>query len=111
MTAYAWPGNVRQLRNFAERLVMNCSLRCSPDTLEVLYRELLQYGSPQVVPEKTAAVADTLKDRLKVHTLDNERSIILDALEKCRFHKNKAAERLGISRTTLWRKIKELGID
>ena len=111
LTAYAWPGNVRQLRNFAERLVMNCSLRCSPDTLEVLYRELLQYGSPQVLPEKTAAAADTLKDRLKVHTLDNERSIILDALEKCRFHKNKAAERLGISRTTLWRKIKELGID
>ena len=90
---------------------MNCSLRCSHDTLEVLYRELLQYGSPPVAQEQTAPPVNTLKDRIKVHTLDNERAIILEALEKSRFHKNKAAERLGISRTTLWRKIKELGLD
>jgi len=111
LTAYGWPGNVRQLRNFAERLVMNCSLRCSPDTLEVLYRELLQYGSPQNQEAIVTAPADTLRDRMKAQSLDSERTIILDALEKCRFHKNRAAERLGISRTTLWRKIKELGID
>jgi len=111
ITTYAWPGNVRQLRNFAERLVMNCSLRCSPDTLEVLYGELLQYGSPQAEQRQSAPPAASLKDRLKIHTLDNERAIILEALEKCRFHKNKAAQRLGVSRTTLWRKIKELGID
>lgn len=48
---------------------------------------------------------------MKAQNLDNERAIILDALEKCRYHKNRAAERLGVSRTTLWRKIKELGID
>jgi transcriptional regulator of acetoin/glycerol metabolism len=35
----------------------------------------------------------------------------MEALEQCRFHKNRAAERLGISRTTLWRKIRELGIE
>jgi propionate catabolism operon transcriptional regulator len=109
--AYAWPGNVRQLRNFAERLVMNCSLRCSQDTLEVLYRELIEYGTPDVPKESAAPPVDTLKDRMKVQALDNERAIILEALEKCRFHKNRAADQLGISRTTLWRKIKELGID
>jgi transcriptional regulator, propionate catabolism operon regulatory protein len=111
LMTYAWPGNVRQLRNFAERLVMNCSLRCSPDTLEVLYRELIQYGvQPAQVPAPLP-VETTLKVRMKNHALDNERAIILEALEQCRFHKNRAAERLGVSRTTLWRKIKELGIE
>ena len=108
---YAWPGNVRQLRNFAERLVMNCSLRCSQDTLEVLYGELLQYDNTPAQEETITTVANTLKDRMKAQTLDNERAIILDTLKKCRYHKNRAAERLGVSRTTLWRKIKELGID
>jgi transcriptional regulator with PAS, ATPase and Fis domain len=111
LMSYAWPGNARQLRNFAERLVMNCSLRCSNDTLDVLYRELIQYDTQPVREESDAEPAVALKDRMKVQALDSERAIILEALEACRFHKNRAAERLGISRTTLWRKIKELGIE
>ena len=53
---YGWPGNVRQLRNFAERVVMNCSLRCSPDTLEILFHELIQYGTQptQDIPRTSA---------------------------------------------------------
>ncbi len=111
LMVYAWPGNVRQMRNFAERLVMNCSLRCSTDTLEVLYRELIQYGAAQAPRENAAPPAAALKDRMKAQHLDSERTIILEALEQCRYHKNRAAERLGISRTTLWRKIKELNIE
>lgn len=110
LMAYDWPGNVRQLRNFAERLVMNCSLRCSQDTLEVLYRELIQYGSPIVSKEADPHPQEFLKSRMKHYAIDSERAIILEALENCRFQKSKAAERLGISRTTLWRKIKELDI-
>lgn len=111
LMTYTWPGNVRQLRNYAERLVMNCSLRCSPDTLEILYRELIQYGVQSTPVAEPQPMDTTLKVRMKNHTLDSERAIILEALEQCRFHKNRAAEKLGISRTTLWRKIKELGID
>jgi transcriptional regulator with PAS, ATPase and Fis domain len=111
LTHYSWPGNVRQLRNFSERLVMNCNLRCSPDTLDVLYRELIQYKVQPVREAQPPTANAPLKDRMKSQAMDNERSIILEALEQCRFHKNRAAERLGISRTTLWRKIKELGIE
>jgi PAS domain S-box-containing protein len=111
LMAYTWPGNVRQLRNFAERLVMNCSMRCSADTLEGLYRELIQYaGGPVQAVDPPAATAN-LKERMKHQALDNERAIIMEALAQCRFHKNRAAKRLGISRTTLWRKIKELSIE
>jgi PAS domain S-box-containing protein len=111
LMTYTWPGNVRQLRNYAERLVMNCSLRCSPDTLEILYRELIQYGVQSTPVAETQPPAPPLKVRLKNHAMDNERAIVLEALEQCRFHKNRAADKLGISRTTLWRKIKELGIE
>jgi transcriptional regulator, propionate catabolism operon regulatory protein len=107
---HTWPGNVRQLRNFAERLVMNCSLRCSGDTLEVLYRELIQFGEQSIETAVPKAADTDLKARLKHHALDNERAIILEALEQCRFQKKHAAERLGISRTTLWRKMRELDI-
>jgi propionate catabolism operon transcriptional regulator len=111
LMGYAWPGNVRQLRNFSERIVMNCSLRCSPDTLEVLCRELLQY------PPRTDTKADetesplSLKSQLKKQVIQNEREIIREALEKAKFCKTKAAEKLGISRQTLYRKIKEMGLD
>lgn len=111
LMTYGWPGNVRQLRNFAERVVMNCSLRCGTDTLEVLFRELIQYGAQPAQEETAPPSTAALKDRVKIHSQGNERIIILEALEQCRYHKNKAAERLGISRTTLWRKIRELGID
>lgn len=111
LTTYAWPGNVRQLRNFAERVVMNCNLRCSQDTLELLYRELIQYGSPRGAETPEPPPDNTLRDRIRAQAHDNERAIIQEALAQCRYHRNKAAEHLGISRTTLWRKIKELGIE
>jgi len=111
LMAYDWPGNVRQLRNFAERLVMNCSLSCSHDTLEVLYGELIQYCTSTPTEVMQFPPEGALKERMKFHTLDNERAIIQEALQQCRFHKKKAAQRLGISRTTLWRKIKELGLE
>jgi transcriptional regulator with PAS, ATPase and Fis domain len=111
LMTYNWPGNVRQLRNFAESLVMNCSLRCSNDTLEVMYRELIQYGAPPATEQLAPQPGVTLKSRMKDQAQVNERAIILEALEHCRFNKNSAAKRLGISRTTLWRKMKELGIE
>jgi len=42
---------------------------------------------------------------------ENEADIIRKALERSRFNKGKAAEILGMSRTTLWKKLKELEIE
>jgi len=110
LTGYSWPGNVRQLRNFAERVVLNCNLRCSTDMLEDLYKELKQYPLPSqspAPPKKTTS----LKAQIKARQLEREGQIILGALKSARFSKTKAAKSLGISRTTLWRKIKETGIE
>jgi transcriptional regulator of acetoin/glycerol metabolism len=40
----------------------------------------------------------------------SERETILRTLERCKGHRNRTAEALGIDRTTLWRKMKKLGI-
>ncbi|MBL0713715.1 MAG: sigma 54-interacting transcriptional regulator [Desulfosarcina sp.] len=108
---YDWPGNVRQLRNFAERIVMNCNLRCNHDMLDVLYQELVDYASAALPAATNPLPPMPLNSRMKQKTLQDERAIIMEALELARFQKGKAAESLGISRTTLWRKIKELDIN
>lgn len=121
---YSWPGNVRQLRNFAERLVMNSSFSNRHEILEMLQHELFQFSEdlasdeedqppepPIVSEEKSISPFEgDLKSLLKGQAIPREKEIIEDALRKSRFQKNKAAELLGVSRTTLWRKLKELGI-
>lgn len=110
LMVYDWPGNVRQLQNFAERLILNCNLRCGKDMLDELYFELVRYPIKEPSGFTTNAIT-SLKGRLKRYKIENESQIILKALEEARFCKSKAARNLGISRTTLWRKIKEAGLE
>jgi PAS domain S-box-containing protein len=107
---YSWPGNVRQLKNFFERLVLICNLRCSLETLDELFSELIQYSpSPEKPHEQMTQVS--LKEQLEMHKIDNETKVIRKALEEAYFNKTNAAKILGISRTTLWRKLKMVGLE
>jgi transcriptional regulator, propionate catabolism operon regulatory protein len=107
---YSWPGNVRQLRNFVERLVLNCNLRCSTDTLDELYEELIQYP-PQNQNVLPALNVEPLKGQIKAKIADQELMIIKKALFNAKFSKTKAARDLGISRATLYRKLKNGAIE
>jgi propionate catabolism operon transcriptional regulator len=107
LMTYSWPGNVRQLQNFAERLVMCGGLSLHIDFLDEIYEELIQYpptaNSIQTVPD-----ARPLKQQMKATKQDQASAIIQKALEDVKFCKTKAAKELGISRTTLWRKLKDI---
>lgn len=99
LTDYKWPGNIRELCNICERLAVLTEgpLIEKEDVLLVLH------PGPKII----AAVAPVseLKDG-KVHPkLDGQ--IICTALVKANGNKTKAASFLGISRTTLWRKLIE----
>ena len=112
LMAYSWPGNVRQLRNFVECLVLNSHLlgNTTPreELYEELYEELLQYNPVNEIVESVHEAKSTKKG-MKERKRDQESIIIWEALEDAKFNKTRAAKALGITRTTLWRKMKEVG--
>lgn len=106
MAGYFWPGNVRQLRNFIERLVVLCNASFGRPVFEELYGELWGSAKGEYPPEE--GQGSSLKLELTRSRKETEAEILKKALEQARFSKGKAAEILGISRTTLWKKLKEV---
>ncbi len=92
LLAYQWPGNVRQLRNVIDSAIV----MAEGDEIE-----MADLG----IREESAGELGTLR-------IDHwEQKLIRDALKRTRNSVPKAAELLGISRATLYRKIDEYGIE
>jgi transcriptional regulator with PAS, ATPase and Fis domain len=103
-----WPGNVRQLQNFVEKLVILCEDGFKADVFEQLYTDLLGYS---LVRDREANLERTsVNDFLRHKARDDEARSIRKALEESGFCKTTAAKKLGVSRTTLWRKMREMGL-
>jgi DNA-binding NtrC family response regulator len=98
---YRWPGNVRELQNVIERAV----LLGKESVIGVvdLPASLAAVGS--VNAESAAGL--TLKQSLE----NPERQIIREVLEANHWNRNVTAETLGINRTTLYKKMKRLGLE
>jgi transcriptional regulator with PAS, ATPase and Fis domain len=108
MMQYQWPGNVRQLANFIEQLVLLCGSRFKVDIFESLHLELISSSEAQ----KVASVATaSLKEQSLAQIQEYESRMLWQALVKARFSKKEAARSLGMSRTTLWRKLKKANIE
>jgi DNA-binding NtrC family response regulator len=102
MQRYSWPGNVRELQNVVERAVLlGKGSLVRPEDLPT---HLL---SGQPVFSISPSGSKSLKDSLA----DPERAIILDTLKANNWNRNATAEKLGINRTTLYKKMKRLGLD
>ncbi|BHI66765.1 propionate catabolism operon regulatory protein [Escherichia coli] len=86
---YDWPGNIRELRNMMERLALFLSVESTPDLtpqfLQLLLPELARESAKTPIPGLLTAQ---------------------QALEKFNGDKTAAANYLGISRTTFWRRLK-----
>jgi transcriptional regulator with PAS, ATPase and Fis domain len=101
LQAYRWPGNVRELQNVVERAVL---LGKTPEiTLDDLPRDLT-IGAPSLAKP---VAGRTLKEALE----GPERQIILETLQEHNWNRNATAEQLGINRTTLYKKMKRLGLE
>jgi two-component system, NtrC family, nitrogen regulation response regulator NtrX len=100
--AYDWPGNVRELRNMVERLVI-----MAPGEL-IGVDDL---PSP-LRPKEPAAAPSEARDRTLRDARDNfERAFILAELRSNDWNVTRTAERLGIERSHLYRKLKAYGIN
>jgi len=104
---YPWPGNVRQLKNFIERLFLICDSGFNMNVFDELFIELVEYRPKEFIPN-ISSKSTSLKDQLRTNNNQNEYETIKKALEASCFCKTKAAKLLGISRTTLWKKLKEI---
>jgi DNA-binding NtrC family response regulator len=92
LTEYRWPGNVRELRNVMERAV----LLATDGVIRAHDLPLNSAGSGNGGREVTPLA-------------EVERRHIMHALERTDWHQGKAAQQLGISAKTLYRKIREYG--
>jgi transcriptional regulator with PAS, ATPase and Fis domain len=96
---YEYPGNVRELENIAQRLLV----QCDGEVIEPSHLvEDLQSSS--VSPSR---VAMQYWPSLEEH----EKNYILDVLDETEGNKSQAAKILDIDRVSLWRKIKRYGLD
>jgi DNA-binding NtrC family response regulator len=102
MQGYRWPGNVRELQNVVERAV----LLSKSDTIRI---DDLPPALAMTAPATVVAPlgARTLKQALEAP----ERQIILEVLESHHWNRQLTAEQLGINRTTLYKKMKRLGLE
>lgn len=117
LTSYRWPGNVRELENIVERAVI-LSKHAKLD-IEDLPEELRfhtdatamavddhEEEAQETAEDSSEAGAVPLRDALKMP----ERDLILKVLAEVRWNRSEAAKRLGIHRSTLYHKIRKLGI-
>jgi DNA-binding NtrC family response regulator len=107
LTSYDWPGNVRQLENTVERLVILC--RNGSIGVHDLPPEILG-GSPFPGPCLDAATLPAETASVRCEMRDIERGAILNALSQSGGNVVRAASILGLGQATVYRKLKRYGI-
>ena len=101
---YDWPGNVRELENALEFAVAVCQ----GQTIHVhdLPPEIVEPApGPDAAPPAGSAPPAAAPDEPK-----DERSRLAEALDAHQWRRDETAKALGMSRTTLWRKMREHGL-
>lgn len=101
LQSYHFPGNVRELENILERAMA----MSEGDTIELNELHLPQVSSISATPVSPLSV--NLSDILQ----DQEKELILDALEKTKWNRTAAARLLGVTFRTLRYKLKKLDLD
>ena len=115
LKTYSWPGNVRQLKNCLERaVILSNNGRITVNELppevarSTAFIPAVQIpAQPGAAPDYAAAAGNASPASLR----DVERQQILAALEQTGWHRGKTAEILGISSSTLYRRLRDYNLE
>jgi DNA-binding NtrC family response regulator len=124
LQAFDWPGNVRQLENAVFRAIVLADspflqpydfpsisgvVAPMPEATTTLAQTAPSYADLPPLPEQPIRILD---DRGHLRTLEDiERDLIQHAIEVYAGHMSEIARRLGIGRSTLYRKVREQGLE
>jgi propionate catabolism operon transcriptional regulator len=114
LQSHPWPGNVREVENLAERFVAIANYNRDPAGV---LEHLLQDIKPAPEQDCPAPARTGQRDGpagtapLAAALANNEVELIQAIGEEVNWNKKRMAEILGISPTTLWRKLKKAGLD
>jgi len=97
LTAYRWPGNVRELRNAIEYAFVLCPSG--------------GIGIQHLPPKIAGTRPECPEPSYSSPANDNKRDFLVDVLKKTGGNQSEAARILGVSRVTVWKRIKKYGID
>lgn len=114
LEAAAWPGNIRQLENLVERMVIFArNAEIQPSDFPMDFHSVTSQISGGTFGDSLNASMDMIDDDHEALTLmeQKERDAIMQALERCGGHVVAAAGILGIGQATLYRKLKRYRID
>jgi two-component system nitrogen regulation response regulator NtrX len=101
LQTHTWPGNIRELRNVVERLILLATGdEVTADTVELVLPNALAV-------QPSLGGSGTLAERVQGF----EREVILAELKRNHFHVTNAARALGLERSHLYKKAEQLGID
>ena len=101
LVAYQWPGNIRELENFARKIVVFGDVQMALNDLQTAWiasHESMEIGS-----------GASLKVAARAASKRAERELIMQALERTRWNRKRAAQDLQISYKSLLYKIKQIG--
>lgn len=102
--SFPWPGNIRQLENVIQQSV----LTCTGETLTLL--NLPPSIRAKSTDGRSSETANGGAGSLAQNRESAERTVIIRALEKVSFSRTRAAKLLGVSRVTLYKKMKKYGL-
>lgn len=108
LKSYNWPGNIRELQNFVERLtITHAAQTVESEMIAHWLSGNVEVPTPQHIPQDTAVTFPiNLNEQIEIA----ERELILAALKETNGIQAKAAVLLNISERSMWHRIKKLGI-